>query len=169
MIKWCFLSVLVVLASCVTIESRQSGPYSRDDGAPSIEGTYQLVQRRLPDGTTKRPPEVMGVLTYTKDHRNFNVLWKDAGGRLFTYSVVSKYTLSEDEYSEQITFSTTHDQIGGNPVEHAMSLPRRSVPVTTEGGRIQFDLPFDPVVVTFERRRMTATSPEFVDTWERID
>ena len=43
--------------------------------APSIEGTYQLVRRELPDGTAQLPPAVRGMITYTKEFRK-------EGGRL---------------------------------------------------------------------------------------
>jgi hypothetical protein len=43
--------------------------------APSIEGTYQLVRRELPDGTVQLSPAVMGMITYTKEFRNFSVVW----------------------------------------------------------------------------------------------
>ena len=42
--------------------------------APSIAGTYRLVSRQLPDGTMLRPPEVMGLFTYTRTHRHFNMI-----------------------------------------------------------------------------------------------
>jgi hypothetical protein len=29
--------------------------------APSIEGTYQLISRKLPDGTVLKPPDIMGL------------------------------------------------------------------------------------------------------------
>jgi hypothetical protein len=42
--------------------------------APSIEGTDRLISRQTPDGTRLRPPEVIGLFTYTKTHRNFNTV-----------------------------------------------------------------------------------------------
>ena len=48
---------------------------------PSIEGTYQLVRRELPDGTVQVPPVLKGMITYTKEFRNFSVVWADAGGK----------------------------------------------------------------------------------------
>ena len=52
--------------------------------APSIEGTYQLVRRELPDGTVQLPPAVMGMITYTKEFRSFSVVWKDNEGRFYS-------------------------------------------------------------------------------------
>src|SRR5262245_10917307 len=81
--------------------------------AASIEGTYQLISRQLPDGTMLRPPAIMGLWTYTKNHRNFNIVLKDATGKFLSFSVVSTYKLMATEYSETLLFSIFNDQIGG--------------------------------------------------------
>jgi hypothetical protein len=57
--------------------------------APSIEGTYQLISRKLSDGTVLRPPDIMGLNTFTKSHRNFNFVQKDATGKFASFSFVS--------------------------------------------------------------------------------
>ena len=62
--------------------------------AQSIEGTYKFISRQLPDGTILRPPEIMGLFTYTKSHQNFNILRKDATGKFVSHSSVSTYTLT---------------------------------------------------------------------------
>ena len=62
--------------------------------APSIEGTYQLISRKLPDGTMLSSPDIMGLCTHTKSHRNFNIVLKDATGKFYSYSVVSTYKLA---------------------------------------------------------------------------
>ena len=67
--------------------------------APSIEGTYKLISRKLPDGTMLSPPDIMGLFTYTKTHRNFNVVRKDATGKFASLSLVSTYKLTATEYS----------------------------------------------------------------------
>ena len=39
---------------------------------PSIEGTYRLVSRDVPDGSKQVPPAIDGLITFTKGYRNFN-------------------------------------------------------------------------------------------------
>src|SRR5262245_35949151 len=80
---------------------------------PSIEGTDQLVSRTLPNGTVLKPPDNMGLFTYTKAHRNFNIVIKDATGKFYSYSLVSTYKLTPTEYSETRLFSILNDQVGG--------------------------------------------------------
>ena len=135
----------------------------------SLEGTYQISSRKLPDGTMLRPPNIMGLLTYTKSRRNFNLVIKDATGKLYSYSLVSTYTLTATEYSETRLFSILNDQIGGKDIVYDLSEKTRSVPVKMEGGRLQFKPPFDPPALVFEGNKMTATlEGEFVDEWEKV-
>ena len=102
--------------------------------APSIEGTYQLISRQLPDGTVLKPPDIMGLWTNTKSHRNFNFVRKDATGKFRSSSVVSTYTLTATAYSETLLFSIFNDQIGGKDIVYDLSGKTQSVPVKTEGG-----------------------------------
>jgi hypothetical protein len=144
-------------------------PPPQTSSTPRIEGTYQLVSRKLPDGTMQRPPEIMGLLTYTKSHRNFNVVWKDTNNKFFSYSLISTYALTPTEYRETMLFSILNDQIGGKDIVYDLSGKSQSVPVKVQGGRIQFKLPFDPPSVVFEGDTMTATAEgRFVDVWEKV-
>jgi hypothetical protein len=54
---WALSGVLVVMAYFCNISASAQ--------APSIEGTYKLLSRKLPDGTTLSPPNIMGLFTYT--------------------------------------------------------------------------------------------------------
>jgi hypothetical protein len=137
--------------------------------AQSIEGTYQLMSRKLPDGTMLKPPDIMGLFTYTKTHRNFNIVLKDATGKFASFSVVSTYKLTATEYSETLLFSIRNDQIGGKEIVYDLSGKTQSVPVKMEGGRIQFKPPFDQPSLVFEGNKITATfEGSFVDFWEKV-
>jgi hypothetical protein len=117
----------------------------------------------------QQPPEIMGLFTYTKSHRNFNIVWKDAAGKFSSYSLASTYTLTPTEYSETLLFSISTDQIGGKDTVYDLSGKTQSSPVTMDGGRIQFKPPFDPPTVVFEGDTLTATAEgRFVDVWEKV-
>ena len=136
--------------------------------SPSIEGTYKLISRTLPDGTVLKPPDIMGLETYTKTHRNFNIVQKDATGKFYSLSVVSTYKLTTTEYSETRLFSIVNDQIGGKEIVYNLSPEPLSVPVTVEGGRIQFKFGDRPTEV-YKGDKMTATREgRFVDVWEKV-
>ena len=136
--------------------------------APSIEGTYQLISRKLPDGTVLKPPDIMGLQTYTKSHRNFNLVLKDATGKFSSISAAATYKLTATEYSQTRLFGIVNDQIGGKEIVYNLSSETQSVPVTVEGGRIQFKFGDRPTEV-YERDKMTATAEgRFVDVWEKV-
>lgn len=147
------------------------GGLSAQEGkkAPSIEGTYKLVSRKLPDGKMLGVPDVMGLQTFTKTYRNFNVVWKDTAGKFFSYSVGSTYKLTAADYTETILFSIMNDEIGGKPINYTLTGPTKTVPVKIKGGRIDFKMPFDPPAISFEGNSLTATAEGvFVDKWEKV-
>src|SRR3989442_15134470 len=79
---WTLAGILIGMAClCVSVASAQ---------VPSLEGTYQFVAEKLPDGTVIKPPDIMGLMTYTKTHRNFNIVIKDTTGKFYSYS--DRYT-----------------------------------------------------------------------------
>jgi hypothetical protein len=114
-----------------------------------------------------KPPDIMGLFTYTKNHRNFNIVQKDATGKFASYSLVSTYKLTLTEYSETLLFSIRTDQIGGNDIVYDLAGKTQSVPVKMEGGRIEFKPPFDPPTFVFEGNKLTATREGRVDVWEK--
>src|ERR671922_3074399 len=81
--------------------------------APSLEGTYRLVSRTLPDGKVLTPPDITGLWTYTKTHRSFALVRKDAAGKVTSRTLVSTYTITPTEYVETLVFHVRTDQIGG--------------------------------------------------------
>ncbi len=133
-----------------------------------IEGTYRLVLRKLPDGTRLKSPDVMGLMTFTKTNRNFNVVYKDKNGKHFSYSLVSTYKLTDKDYSETVIFSVMNDEIGGKGLSYQMEEQSSTVPVKEADGKLEIKMPFDPVTVTFNGDRMTASSDQFTDYWEKV-
>jgi len=135
--------------------------------SPSIEGTYQFISRQLPDGTMLKPPDIMGICTYSKSHRTFNTVRRDASGEFSSTSLVSTYKLTTIEYSETLLFSIRNN-IGGKGIVYDLLGKTQSVPVNIEGGRIQFKMPLERPTVTFEGNKIIATvEGGFVDLWER--
>lgn len=155
------LSVLVLALPIIWVSHFASAAQPQ---TPNIEGTYQLVSRTLRDGTVIRPPEVMGLQTYTKSYRNFNILSKDADGQFVSRSIVARYSLTPTEYVETTLF---HIYVRGQEIRREVSMePQRSV-VTVDGSRVQFRT--EQRVTVYEGNKFTATSPGNVDVWEKVE
>ncbi len=142
--------------------------------APSIEGTYQLVRRELPDGTVQLPPAVKGMITYTKEFRNFSVVWKDDKGKFYSECYVARYTLTNQEYAETPEYLIVHDQVGGKGISHDLSNTTAKSSVSFDRGRIKFALPqpFEQahsITVEFDGATLKATGKDlFIDYWEKV-
>jgi hypothetical protein len=137
---------------------------------PSIEGTYKLVSRELPNGAKQGPPDVLGLLTYTKEYRNFNIYVKDATGKSFSISSITTYKLTEKEYSEKNIYYMVNDEGVGQGVTYDLSGSTATSPVSVKDRRIEFQLPLhgEPAFV-FEGDKLTATRKgAFVDYWEKV-
>ena len=133
--------------------------------APSLRGNYVLDYRELPDGKHVRPPEVCGMLTFTKDHRNFNVTWMD-GGKQYSVSTISRYWFDGKTYTEESLFYQ-ENMPGG--MKYGAVGEKASSPVTHNDGKWQFKLPLhnEPDAV-FTGNAFTATrAGAFVDHWTK--
>jgi hypothetical protein len=117
-----------------------------------------------------KPPDIMGLGTFTKSHRNFNIVLKDATGKFSSFSFVSTYTLTATEFTQTLLFSIRTDQIGGKDIVYDLSGQTRSTPVTVEAGRIQFKETFVPRSFVFEGNKWTSTAENNanVDVWEKV-
>lgn len=138
--------------------------------SPSIEGTYRLVSRDLPNGTKQVPPSIVGLITFTKHYRNFNIYWKDAGGKAMSISGIATYQITNKEYRETNVYYLVNDEIGGKGLSYDVSGSSDASPVAIKGTRIEMKFPLhgEPKVA-FEGNKMTATAAgAFVDHWERV-
>jgi hypothetical protein len=163
------VSMLLVLTLALSFAGEPPTPQA--SSAPSIEGTYTLLSRQFPDGTVLKPPDIMGLGTFTKSHRNFNIVLKDAAGKFSSFSFVSTYTLTATEFTQTLLFSIRTDQIGGKDIVYDLSGQTRSTPVTVEAGRIQFKETFVPRSFVFEGNKWTSTAENNanVDIWEKVE
>lgn len=159
--------ILLVL-TLGTLGFAGESPTPQASSAPSIEGTYQLISRKLADGTVLKPPDIMGLQTYTKRYRNFNLLSKDADGQFTSESFVSTYTFTPTEYTETPLFSIS---VRGQEIRHDLSGQTRRSVVTMDAGRLQFHRPVTQRVTVFEGNGFTSTAANNanVDTWEKVE
>ncbi len=158
------LAVAVLPLALSSIESRAGDK-------PSIKGTYRLEYRELPDGTKLQPPVLEGMLTFTREYRNFNIAWKDENGKMVSISYIAYYKFTGAEYSEESICYMMNDESSGEPMQYDLSGESASSPVTIDEGTYQFKLPLhDEPNVVFDRDGFKAfIEGEFTDFWKRVD
>ena len=136
--------------------------------ARDIEGAWRLVMRKLPDGTTLVPPAIHGSATTHAGVSSRIVFWHTPDGKPAFVSAISNVKMSETEYTEKLLFMVFDDGSGKPPV-YNLAGDTKTSPITHDGQRITYKLPFDPPSVTIDGDKSTATAEgAFVDYWERV-
>jgi len=136
--------------------------------AQEMDGTWKLVMRKLPDGTTLTAPAVLGTYTIHRDLQNLNVFWHTPEGKPASYARISTYKISDTDYSETVLFIALDDGSGKAPT-YNLTGKTETTPVTRQGSRIAFQLPFGEPSAVFDGDKFTATlEGQFVDYWERV-
>ena len=137
---------------------------------PSIEGSYRLVARDLPDGTKLVPPDIAGMITFAGKYRNLNVYWKGADGKAGSASGISTYQLTGKEYRETNVYTASNDESSGKGMSYDLSSSSGTSPVSLRAGRIEIKLPLhDEPTLTFEGDKVTARKDgQFVDHWVKV-
>ena len=138
-------------------------------GDAPTTGSWQLVKRKLPDGTIQTHPKVGGMSTTTVLGLNHkNVFWWTPDGKRASLSSITAFQWADTEVSVTSMFSAFDDGSGKAAVYGAAGETKR-VPVKRDGGRVSFQLPFDPPFIVIDGDKMTATADGlFVDHWERV-
>lgn len=72
----------IVAGLFVSAMACAEGNETAGDPMESLEllGSFQLVVRESPDGSTLEPPDIFGFMTYTDGHRHFHLHYRNADG-----------------------------------------------------------------------------------------
>src|SRR5438093_6253348 len=96
------LILLTALAQlAVHSEAATPAPFS----LPSIDGTYELTERVMADGTVLRPPSLVALYTMADGRFSLNLFIKNADGTIASESSVGRYTFSANKYCEWIVYT----------------------------------------------------------------
>jgi len=136
----------------------------------AIEGSWKLVSRTLPDGTTVAGPHLQGLMTFSNGYRHISVVFQTPDGKFGSFSALAAYTISSTEYRETRLFRVFDDPSSGKGVDYQTSGAMKVEPVNQRGRQVRINAPFDPVIWSFEGDTLTAIAVggEFEDSWQRV-
>ena len=144
------------------------GASNSTKAATNIEDTYMLEYRETADGKKMMAPEIVGMLSYSKDVRNFNVYWM-SGGKPSSISMVAKYTLSDKEYTEDCMYYA--ENMDGKGITYNTAATHGVSPVTMKDGAISFTpaLHGEPMLSITKSGMIATMTGKFTDHWKKID
>ena len=160
------LSLVTALAqSAVHSEPATPAPLS----PPSIDGTYELTERVMANGTVLRPPSIVALYTMVDGRLSLNLFVKHADGTVASESTVGRYTFSADKYCEWIVSTIRNNLDKPGVTNEAPAVTDHCTPVTSKAGRFSFSPPGEGVEVSFGAEGFTAKiGGKFVDHWRKI-
>jgi hypothetical protein len=136
---------------------------------PSIDGTYELTERVMADGTVLQPPSVVALYTMANGQFNLNLFVKNRDGTIASESTVGRYTFAADKYCEWIEYTTRKDLDKPGVTNEAPTVTDHCTAVASKDGRFNFSPPGEGVEVSFGEEDFTAKiGSEFVDHWKKI-
>ena len=135
---------------------------------PKIEGTYMLEYRETFDGKKIMAPEILGMLSFSKNVRNFNVYWM-SGGKPSSISMMAKYTLSEKEYTEDCMYYAQN--MDGKGMTYETTATHGVSPVTMKDGAVVFTpaLHGEPMLAISKSGLIATKTGVFTDHWKKLD
>jgi len=159
------LVLLVALAQSAV----HSEPAVSASSSPSIDGTYELVERVMADGTVLRPPSVVALYTMAHGRFSLNLFVKNRDGTVASESTVGRYTFSADKYWEWVVYTIRNNLDRPGVANEAPAVIDHCTFVTSKDGRFNFSPPGEGVEVSFGAEGFTAKiGGEFVDRWRKI-
>jgi hypothetical protein len=160
------LILLTALAqSAVHSEAATPAPFS----PPSIDGTYELTERVMANGTVLRAPSIVALYTMADGRLSLNLFVKNVDGTIASESSVGRYTFSADKYCEWIVYTIRNNLDKPGVTNEAPAVTDHCAPVTSKDGRFNFSPPGEGVEVSFGAEGFTAKiGGEFVDHWRKI-
>jgi hypothetical protein len=160
------LILLTALArSAVHSETAISAPSS----PPSIDGTYELTERVMANGTVLRPPSIVALYTMVDGRFNLNLFVKNGDGTIASESTVGRDTFSADKYCEWIVYTIRNNLDKPGVTNEPPAVTDHCTQVTSKDGQFKFSPPGEGVEVSFGAKGFTAKiGGEFVDHWTKI-
>ena len=153
-----FGALLITASFCIT---SQAADFT------SIEGTYVLESRQLPDGTILTPPAIAGLYVLSEGYMSLNRAAKDTQGNITSRSAVGTYTISGSTYSLELIYNAVND---GTKISYDFDKKSGSSEMTMVDGNVEMKIPLvDNLYGSFSPDSFTAmTRGEFIDKWVKV-
>jgi hypothetical protein len=163
------VSNLILLAALAQSAVHSKAATPTPPSQPSIDGTYELTERVMANGTVLRPPSIAALHTLADGRFSLNLFVKNADGTIASESSVGRYTFSADKYCEWIEYTTRKNLDKQGVTNEAPAVTDHCAAVTVRDGRFNFSPPGEGVEVSFGLEGFTAKiGGEFVDHWKKI-
>lgn len=142
---------------------------SSSSASPSIDGTYELTERVMADGSVLRPPAIVALYTSVAGRFSLNLFIQHGDGLVASESTVGRFSFSAGKYCEWVTYTIRKDLDKPGVTSEAPPVSDHCTPVASKDGRFDFSPPGEGVMVSYGAEGFTASiAGEFVDHWRKL-
>jgi len=160
---------LVVLSALLWSAVQSKPAVSASSTPPSIDGTYELIERAMTNGAVLRPPSIVALYTNADGRFNLNLFIKKGDGAVASESTVGRFRFRANEYCEWITYTIRKDLDKPGVTNEAPPVTDHCTTVVSKDGRFNFSPPGEGVEVSYGAEGFTARiGSDFVDHWRKI-
>lgn len=143
--------------------------YSAKSPATFIDGTYELTERIMADGTVLRPPTIKALYVLFRGRINFNLFMKKKDGTMSSESTIGHYTFTNNQYCEWIDYTIRSNLDSAGVTYNGPVVTNHCATVTWSKGGFSYSPPGESVDVIFREDGFTAKiAGEFVDYWKKL-
>jgi hypothetical protein len=159
----------ILLSALAGLAVHSKSAMSAPSPPASIDGTYELTERVMANGTVLRPPSIVALYTNADGRFNLNLFVRKGDGAVASESTVGRFRFSADKYCEWITYTIRKDLDKPGVTNEAPPVTDHCTSVVSKDGRFNFSPPGEGVVVSYGVDGFTASiGSEFVDHWTKI-
>jgi hypothetical protein len=166
-VKPCFLKAQNKSERSGRLQSKVSS--SAKSFTSAIDGSYELTERIMADGTVLRPPTIKALYVLFHGRINFNLFIKKKDGTMSSESTIAHYTFTNNQYCEWIDYTIRNNLDSAGVTFEGPPVTNHCATVTWDKGGFSYSPPGESVEVIFKSDGFTAKiAGEFVDHWKKL-
>jgi hypothetical protein len=166
------LSILLILGKPYLINAQNKTErvdLIQSNSKTTIDGTYELIERVMNDGTVLRAPAIKGLYMLFHGRLNFNLFIKKKDGTMSSESTIGHYTITKNQYCEWIDYTIRNNLDSAGATYNGPVVTNRCANVIWNKDGFSYAPPGESVDVIFRSDGFTAKiTGEFVDHWKRV-
>jgi len=157
-----------VLAAALLAGLVAAGSPASAGDEKALVGSYRLAKRVPIAGGEVVPPEVVGMMTFTRTHRTVILKWNGADAKPVSIAFIATYTLSGGKYCESVVYGANGDLGAPGVTYDPPSTSPSCTGAFSDASGLAFDVPGEKLRLRVTREGILATTPRWTDHWEKV-
>jgi hypothetical protein len=134
----------------------------------ALIGSYRLAKRTTLDGKERTDPELIGFMTFTKGYRTVIMKWSGSDAKPVSIAFIGSYKLAGGQFCESVVHGANGDLGAPGVTYDTPSTTPACTAAASDAAGLTFDIPSEKLHLRVTRDGIVATTPRWVDHWEKL-